>query len=95
MPSRRDYGAGPLVAGLCYLDLIFVIPERWGEGIGSSVLDVVLSDARARGFSRIHLWTHDDNEPAQRLYRSREFTPTGQSRPSEAGSQASEWARDL
>jgi GNAT superfamily N-acetyltransferase len=97
MPSRSDDGSGSLRAGLCYLDLIFVVPERWGEGIGSAILDAVLADARTRGYRKVHLWTHDDNDRAQVLYRSRGFAPTGRSRPSasEEGSQSSEWACEL
>ena len=73
---------GPLVPGLCYLDLIFVVPERWGEGVGALLLDTVIADARGRGFARIHLLTHDDNERAQRLYAIRGFERTGWSRMS-------------
>ena len=97
MPSREDFGAGPLVPGLCYLDLIFVVPERWGEGIGALLLDSVSSDARLRGFSRIHLLSHDDNSRAQALYRSRGFALTGWSHAASDPTQGavSEWSRDL
>ena len=97
MPSREDFGDGPLVPGLCYLDLIFVVPERWGDGIGALLLDTVLADARGRGFSRIHLLTHDDNERAQTLYASRSFAKTGWTRMSRdaANGMVSEWAREL
>jgi GNAT superfamily N-acetyltransferase len=93
MPSRDNDGDGELVPGLCYLDLIFVVPERWGDGIGALLLDTVIADARGRGFTRIHLLTHDDNDRAQRLYTSRGFERTGWSRPSrmEGAAQVSEW----
>jgi GNAT superfamily N-acetyltransferase len=97
MPSREDFGDGALVPGLCYLDLVFVVPERWGDGIGALLLDTVLADARGRGFSRIHLLTHDDNERAHALYASRAFTKTGWTRMSRdpVNGTVSEWARDL
>ena len=97
MPSREGSGTGPLVPGACYLDLIFVVPERWGEGVGSLLMDTVLGDARLRGFSRISLLTHDDNDRAQTLYRSRGFERTGWSRLSldPRNGVVSEWARDL
>jgi ribosomal protein S18 acetylase RimI-like enzyme len=38
----------------------------------------------------MHLWTHEDNERAHRLYRSRGFEPTGRSADGEG-----EWARAL
>jgi GNAT superfamily N-acetyltransferase len=97
LQSREEFGAGPVVPGVCYLDLIFVVPERWGEGIGALLLDTVIAEASGRGLSRIHLLTHDDNDRAQRLYASREFTKTGWSRMSRepAFGVVSEWARDL
>jgi ribosomal protein S18 acetylase RimI-like enzyme len=97
MPSRLHEGDGELVDGLCYLDLIFVVPERWGEGIGAMLLDTVIADARGRAFTRIHLLTHDDNERAQALYASRGFERTGWSRMSTdpANGRVSEWAIDL
>ena len=72
-----------------FLSYLFVDPERWGEGIGGAILDAVLAEAKRRTCSRMHLWTHDDNERSHRLYRSRGFSPTGQT----AGGE-SEWARD-
>ena len=87
----RLWGEGGAVApGVCFLGYIYVIPERWGEGIGGAVLDAVLAEAKRRDASRIHLWTHEDNERSQRLYRGRGFTPTGR-RSDDSG----EWARDI
>ena len=97
MPSRQNEGAGDLVPGMCYLDLIFVVPERWGDHIGALLLDTIIADARGRGFARIHLLTHDDNEPAHVLYASRGFERTGWSRQASnpAAGTVSEWARHL
>ena len=97
MPSRENQGAGELVQGLCYLDLIFVVPERWGDGIGALLLDTVIADARGRGFERLHLLTHDDNERAHALYASRGFERTGWARRASdpAAGNVSEWARPL
>jgi GNAT superfamily N-acetyltransferase len=87
---RGDDGAGPVIPGGCFLSYLFVIPERWGEGIGGAILDAVLAEAKRRHCSRIHLWTHEDNERSHRLYRSRRFSPTG--RIVEGGG---EWAREI
>jgi GNAT superfamily N-acetyltransferase len=87
---RGDDRAGPVIPGGCFLNLLFVVPERWGEGIGGRILDAVLAEARRRGNSRIHLWTDEDNERSHRLYRSRGFSPTGRI----AGKEG-EWAREL
>jgi RimJ/RimL family protein N-acetyltransferase len=83
-------GSGPVKPGGCFLNLIFVVPERWGEGVGGAVLDAALAEAKRRGYSRIHLWTHEENERSQRLYRRRGFAPTGRAKAGEG-----EWARDL
>lgn len=85
----RD-GAGPVIPGGSFLAYLFVVPERWGEGIGGLVLDAVLAEAKRRRCSRIHLWTHEDNERSRRLYRGRGFTPDGPS-PGDEG----EWAREI
>ena len=89
-PLRRGDGAAPLIPGGCFLHFLFVIPERWGEGIGSVILDGVLAEAKRRGSWRIQLWTHEDNERSHRLYRSRGFCPTGRTADGEG-----EWARQL
>jgi RimJ/RimL family protein N-acetyltransferase len=94
MASARDLrdkdGEGPVLPGGCFLGFLYVVPERWGSGIGGAVLDAVLTEAKRRHYSRIHLLTHADNERSQRLYRSRGFSPTGRSTDGQG-----EWARGL
>jgi GNAT superfamily N-acetyltransferase len=87
---RGEDGAGPVIPGGCFLSYLFVVPERWAKGIGGVLLDAVLAEAKRRHYSRIHLWTHEDNERSHRLYRSRGFSPTG--RTVEDGG---EWARAI
>ena len=87
---RGEAGAGPVVPGGCFLSMLFVVPERWDEGIGGAILDAVLGEARRRHYSRIHLWTHRDNERSQRLYRRRGFSPTGRTMEDKG-----EWARRI
>ena len=96
-PSRKEHGQGPLVPGQVFLYLIFVVPERWGEGIGGQLLDFAMADAIARGYRRIHLWTQDDNERSHHLYESRSFARTGRVNHgrSDPHKTVSEWARDL
>jgi GNAT superfamily N-acetyltransferase len=88
--SRAADGAGPVIPGGCFLNLLFVVPERWGEGIGGVLLDAVLAEARRRHYSRIHLWTDEDNQRSHRLYRSRGFAPTGRTLDGEG-----EWTREI
>src|SRR5439155_17678230 len=48
---RGEDGAGRVIAGGCFLNLLFVVPERWGEGIGGAILDAVLVEAKRRRYS--------------------------------------------
>jgi ribosomal protein S18 acetylase RimI-like enzyme len=80
------------VPELCHIAMIFVAPERWGEGIGGRVLggrvlDGVLEEARSRGYERAQLWTHADNARAQGLYEKYGFRCTGR----EKGDDLGEW----
>jgi GNAT superfamily N-acetyltransferase len=87
---RGDDRAGPVIPGGCFLNLLFVVPERWGEEIGGRILDAVLAEAKRRRYSRIHLWTDEGNERSRRLYRSRGFSQTGRTMHGEG-----EWSREI
>jgi len=54
-----------------------VAEDRWGEGIGSALLDGLLAEADRRGCTEIFLEVRVDNDRAQRLYRRRGFTDLG------------------
>ena len=77
-PYRANGRSGDVVVGTWFLNLIYVVPERWSESIGGRLLDAVIDEAKRRGCHRIYLWTHEhQNKRAQRLYCSRSFAPTG------------------
>src|SRR5215217_3621501 len=42
------------------VQMVFVTPERWGEGIGGRLVVAALAEARARGLERAQLWAHAD-----------------------------------
>ena len=54
-----------------------VAEDRWGQGIGSVLLDGLLAEADRRGCTEIFLEVRVDNDRAQRLYRRRGFTDIG------------------
>ena len=54
-----------------------VAEHRWGEGIGSALLDGLLTEAGRRGCREVFLEVRVDNDRAQRLYRRRGFTDIG------------------
>jgi ribosomal-protein-alanine N-acetyltransferase len=70
--------AGLLVAGEQGDVLtIAVAMARWGNGIGSALLDRLLAEASRRGCTEVFLEVRADNARAQRLYRWRGFTDVG------------------
>jgi [ribosomal protein S18]-alanine N-acetyltransferase len=72
------YG-GLLAQAGCPADVLTlaVAADRWGEGIGSALLDGLLAEAARRGCTEIFLEVRIDNDRAQRLYRRRGFTGIG------------------
>lgn len=84
-PGREDDGAGPKVPGLWHISMIFVSPDRWGQGIGRSVVGSILQEARALGYDRAQLWTDVDNTRAQRLYEAFHFVRSGREKDGEFG----------
>jgi GNAT superfamily N-acetyltransferase len=84
-PELADDGAGPAIPGHCFFSLLFVVPERWGHGIGGQLVDAVLTEAQRRSYVRVRLWTQRDNQRAQRLYEGRGFRRTGRVMDDEAG----------
>jgi GNAT superfamily N-acetyltransferase len=89
-PMRAEDGAGAVIPGGLFLGYLYVVPTRWGEGIGGMLLDAVVSHGRHHNYWRFRLWTHEDNDRSHRLYRSRGFRPTGRVVDGEG-----EWMRDL
>ncbi len=95
-PMRGGDGAGAVIPGVLFLNLVYVLRERWGQGIGGAILHALLDEARQRGYSRLHLWTHErENERAHRLYRNLGFSPTGRTLEDHEGAVTGEWVCDL
>ena len=59
-----------------WLEDLVVRPEYRGRGVGTSLVEHVIAQARGEGVSRITLLTDADNAGAQRLYRSLGFSPS-------------------
>ena len=94
-PARQDGGAGPVVPGRCHLSMVFVRPDRWGEGIGSRLVDSAVAVAAGLGYDTVQLYTHEDNHRAQRLYVNRGFDRDGDVRDDAWGEPVGRWARRL
>jgi len=54
-----------------------VASDRWGEGIGSALLEALLTEAARRGCTEVFLEVRTDNGRAQQLYRRHDFTEIG------------------
>ena len=66
---------------VAYVMAMWVDPDYRGSKVGALILDTVMDWARAHGASVISLGVTDGNSPAEALYRSRGFVPTGEREP--------------
>jgi ribosomal-protein-alanine N-acetyltransferase len=70
--------AGLLVAGdQADVVTLAVAAERWGEGIGTALLDGLIGEAARRGCTELFLEVRVDNDRAKRLYRRHGFEGIG------------------
>jgi ribosomal protein S18 acetylase RimI-like enzyme len=77
-PALMDRGTGPAIPGLAHLNTVAVAPGHWGRGIARTLVDLVLDEARARGYARIQLFTQDHNARARDLYERNGWELTGE-----------------
>lgn len=59
-------------AGVLHLSMLFVHPDRWRRGIGTSLLTALTSR-----YPRVSTWTAADDEPALGAYARSGFARTG------------------
>jgi len=58
------------------LRLFYTVPEARGQGVGRQLLDACIGFARAAGYLRLTLWTHESHRAACRLYAGYGFRMT-------------------
>jgi GNAT superfamily N-acetyltransferase len=61
-------------APMCYLEELYVVPDRRGEGHGRMLMQTALGLARGRGATTMELGTAVDDTAARRLYESLGFS---------------------
>jgi GNAT superfamily N-acetyltransferase len=61
-------------AGDVYLEELYVVPSRRGQGIGGALLDTAIETARQMGANHFELTTGEGDVEARALYKSRGFT---------------------
>jgi ribosomal protein S18 acetylase RimI-like enzyme len=57
-----------------YLEELYVVPERRGQGLGRALLEAAMEHAQERGAAHIDLNTSEDDVAARALYESAGFT---------------------
>jgi GNAT superfamily N-acetyltransferase len=61
-------------APVCYLEELYVVPERRGQGYGRMLMETALDVARGRGATTMELGTAVSDRAARGLYESLGFT---------------------
>lgn len=96
MPARAEGGVAPEpIPGLAHVSMLAVSPDRWGQGLGSAVLESTQTIAGERGFARAQLWAHETNRRAQRLYERLGWRPSRRTGIDEHGEPVRHYIRDL
>ncbi|MCE5238309.1 GNAT family N-acetyltransferase [bacterium] len=55
----------------------YVVPEARGQGVGTELLELMVQEARKRGYCRVELQVQEDNDSAWKFYESRGLHFTG------------------
>jgi ribosomal protein S18 acetylase RimI-like enzyme len=58
----------------CYLQELYVVPDRRGNGIGRALMEAAMATARERGANYMDLGTGEDDIAARGLYESLGFS---------------------
>lgn len=92
-PLRSPDGTTAADGG--HISMVFVHPDRQGEGIGAALMRSLEADAVGRGWTRLSLWTRSTNHGAQRLYAGHGFALTGDSAVLDDGDAIDRWERTV
>lgn len=76
-----DAARDPELYGKAELICIHSLPRNWRRGYGSLMMDRVLADIKASGFSEVVLWVFVDNERARKFYEAKGFHATDHLKP--------------
>lgn len=66
-----------------YAELICIhsLQDKWRKGYGSKMMDAVLCDIAAAGFSKVMLWVFEENVRARKFYEAHGFATSGKMKP--------------
>ena len=60
----------------CYLEELYVVPDRRGEGLGKALMEAAIETARAEGARYMDLGTAETDTAARALYEKMGFSRT-------------------
>ncbi len=75
-----DEGVGVVSVGHGVLQTLYVMPEFWCRGIGSTLHDLALDRLREATVREARLWTLTENHRARAFYEKRGWSLTGRTR---------------
>jgi ribosomal protein S18 acetylase RimI-like enzyme len=58
----------------CYLEELYVVPDRRGQGLGQALMDAAMDLAREEGAAHMDLGTSEDDVAARALYEKLGFS---------------------
>ena len=76
----EDEAVGVISVSDGVLQTLYVLPKRWGRGIGSMLHDFALERLREANVREARLWTLTENHRARAFYEKRGWTLTGRTR---------------
>ena len=71
----RDEDKNSTVTG--EITSIYLNPEHWRKGLGTALIEFILSELKNRGFTEVTLWVLDSNQTACNFYQKIGFKPDG------------------
>lgn len=81
--------------GTFALGQLYVAPDRYGEGVGTDLLEYVEAAARDRGGEQIQLSVMSGNERAVGFYESRGYEQVEEFRDERVGTDSSKYVKPL
>ena len=64
----------------CWLEELYVVPDRRDRGIGARLLSAVLAEAKSRGWAAVDLEVDSQHQRATNLYSRHRFQPLPRAR---------------
>lgn len=62
-----------------YAELICIhsLPDNWGKGCGTAMMERIIADVKAAGYKKMMIWMFEENTRALRLYEKFGFRRNG------------------